>query len=269
MLVRVHGRSEGRAVVRSWHLLAEGDDGPRIPSMAIEALIRKRLRGERLSPGARSAVHALEIADYDVLFRGRTIVTGFRDEKSDGPLFRRVLGSAFDELPPRVRELHDGTELRRWTGSAEVRQGAGLLARMIAAGLGFPRAAASVPVSVSFRNEGGCERWTRNFGGQTFTSIRSAGSGRDEYLLVERFGILRVALALVCDAERLVLVPRRWTLLGIPIPTGLLSAGRSFETDIAGRFCFDITVAMPVVGLIVAYRGTLEPDPCLGSPVSP
>ena len=266
MVVRVRGRREGLAVVRSWHLLAEGDDGPLIPSMAIEALIRKRLGGERPTPGAGSAVRALELSDYDALFRGRAIVTGFREDRRDDPLFRRLLGSAFDALPPQVRALHDGTGTRRWTGSAEVKRGPGPVARMIAAALRFPAPAARVPVSVTFTPEGECERWTRDFGGQVFASIQSAGSGRDEYLLVERFGIVRVAMALVRDAERLVLVPRRWSLLGIPMPSSLLPAGRSFETQIEGRFAFDITVAMPLVGLIVAYRGTLEPDQPIASP---
>ena len=37
MFVRARGIAGGRPVERSWHLLAEGDDGPYIPSMAIEA----------------------------------------------------------------------------------------------------------------------------------------------------------------------------------------------------------------------------------------
>src|SRR3546814_7192520 len=36
MFVRARGVADGRTVERSWHLLAEGDDGPDIPSMAIE-----------------------------------------------------------------------------------------------------------------------------------------------------------------------------------------------------------------------------------------
>lgn len=43
MFAHVTGRQDGEPVERSWHLLAEGDDGPYIPSMAIEAIVRKHL----------------------------------------------------------------------------------------------------------------------------------------------------------------------------------------------------------------------------------
>jgi hypothetical protein len=46
MFVEVEGVDASQAPLkRSWHLLAEGDDGPLIPSMAIEAIIRNALRG--------------------------------------------------------------------------------------------------------------------------------------------------------------------------------------------------------------------------------
>jgi hypothetical protein len=56
-------------------------------------------------------------------------------------------------------------------------------------------------------------------------------SRKDEYSLVERFGAISVALALVLDGE----------------------------AEEESRFCFDVDISAPLVGLIVAYRGTLEP----------
>ena len=50
--------------------------------MAIEAIIRQLLRGIRPEPGARSSISALELADYDALFRGRRIFTGFRRDEA-------------------------------------------------------------------------------------------------------------------------------------------------------------------------------------------
>src|SRR5262249_36639404 len=92
----------------------------------------------------------------------------------------------------------------------------GALARIIAAILGFPAAAAQASVSVAFSPEKGGERWTRNFAGKTFASKQSLGDGRDEHLLVESFGAISVALALVLDGGRLYLIPLRWRLLGHP-----------------------------------------------------
>jgi hypothetical protein len=118
MFVRARGMANGRPAEQSWHLLAEGDDGPYIPSMAIEAIVRKLLVDVRPEPGARPAVRALELADYDALFSGRSIYTGFRSDEPGQPLYRRILGSAFDSLPPRLRELHGTSEARRWSGHA-------------------------------------------------------------------------------------------------------------------------------------------------------
>ncbi|KGB55265.1 DUF4166 domain-containing protein [Sphingopyxis sp. SE2] len=259
MFVHARGIADGRAVERSWHLLAEGDDGPYIPSMAIEAIVRKWLAGNRPPAGARSSVDALTLADYDALFDGRSIHTGFRSEEPDAPLYRRILGSAFDTLPPRLRELHGSKAARRWQGHAEVRRGTGLLARIAAATMRFPKAAERAPLSVAFDPETGGERWTRDFAGKRFSSHQSRGTGRNEYLLVERFGVLSFAMALVVERDRLHLVPRRWSAFGLPMPRWLMPYGASFETETGDRFRFDVEIATPLTGLIVAYRGSLEP----------
>lgn len=259
MFIRARGRADGQPVERSWHLLAEGDDGPYIPSMAIEAIVRKLVAGERPAPGARSSVDALTLADYAALFDGRSIHMGFRSEAREAPLYHQILGDAFDTLPPALRALHGSAAERRWHGHAEVRRGTGLLARLAAAIVGFPQAAARVPVSVAFTPEKDGERWTRDFGGRRFSSLQSRGTGRNDYLLVERFGQLRFAMALVAENGRLYLVPRRWSAFGAPMPRFLMPCGTSFEQEVDGKFRFDVDISMPIVGLIVGYRGTLEP----------
>jgi hypothetical protein len=81
MFVEVEGaEASGRPITRSWHLLAEGDDGPLIPSMAVEGIVRRLLDGQRPDPGARAAVRDLELEDYDRLFARRMIHTGFRND---------------------------------------------------------------------------------------------------------------------------------------------------------------------------------------------
>ena len=61
MFVEVKGENaRGEAVTRSWHLLAEGDEGPLIPSMAAQAIIQHCLNGQSPPPGARSAIRELE-----------------------------------------------------------------------------------------------------------------------------------------------------------------------------------------------------------------
>jgi hypothetical protein len=80
MFIRARGAVDGKAMQMTWHLLAEGDDGPYIPSMASEAIVRRLLDGNRPEPGSRPGTRALELGDYDALFKGRTIFTGFRSE---------------------------------------------------------------------------------------------------------------------------------------------------------------------------------------------
>lgn len=260
MYVRATGLRGGEPVELSWHLLAEGDDGPYIPSMAIEGIIRKLLAGERPDIGARTGTHALELIDYDQLFAGRAIASGIRHEERNLPLYRQLLGPAFAELPRSVRTLHDSRSRRTWSGTAQVRPGSGLLARMVRAIIGFPGQAGECPVRVEFEPGPAGERWTRIFGSKSFQSLQSAGQGRNQFLLVERFGPISIALALLVEEGRMRLVPRRWSLLGMPLPRSLLPNGASYEREEGSKFCFAVEIAIPLIGMIVAYKGVLEPD---------
>lgn len=98
-----------------------------------------------------------------------------------------------------------------------------------------------------------------DFDGRSFRSLQTCGTERNRHLLVERFGPVSVALALVVDGDRLDLVPRRWSVLRLPLPNFMLPRGTSFETESDGRFRFDVTIALPWIGLVVAYRGQLTP----------
>jgi len=67
---------DGQDMTRTWHLLAEGDDGPFIPAMAAAAVVRRVLAGRPPEPGARSAARDLDLADFDFFLRQRKIFTG-------------------------------------------------------------------------------------------------------------------------------------------------------------------------------------------------
>jgi hypothetical protein len=127
--------------------------------------------------------------------------------------------------------------------------------------MGFPPSSDDVEVAVRLAPEqGGRERWTRDFGGKVFSSLQSCGSGKNQYLLVERFGVVCIALALVIREERLLLIPRRWSICGLPLPKRLVPGGNSFEAEENGQFHFDVEIRVPVIGLIVGYRGQLVPE---------
>jgi hypothetical protein len=257
MFVAVRGVDMlGKAIERSWHLLAEGDDGPLIPSMAVEALVRRAVEGQRPPTGARAGTSDLELSDYEALFARRTIYTGQREE-ADGPLYRRVLGAAWDTLPDEVRAMHDGVKSAR--GVASVERGGNFLARMVAATFRLPEAGTDMPVSVKFEIENGCETWRRNFAGREFVSVQREGAGRTAWLIEESFGPVMVALAVVLEGERLQLIVRRWRLCGVPMPLWLAPYGDAFEFARDGRFYFDVEIRQRFIGRIVRYRGWLVP----------
>lgn len=263
MIVEMTGTApDGRPVARSWHLVAEGDGGPFIPSMAAEVLIRHHLDGRTPPAGARSAATALELADYEPSFAGRGIVHGCRDDAAETAatsLYRRLLGSAFAALPAPLRAMHGDEPRFLARGRAKVERGTGLFARVVAALIGFPAAGEDVPVEVAFERTPGREVWRRTFAGRRFASTQEAGTGRAAHLLVERFGLARFDLALVVEAGRLKLVPRRWSILGLPMPLALAPGGEAFETVVDGKFHFHVEIGHRLFGLAVRYRGWLEP----------
>jgi hypothetical protein len=263
MFVAVTGAApDGTRIARSWHMLAEGDDGPLIPSMAAEAIIRRCLAALAPAPGARPAVTDLELADYEALFARRRITTGCWQEEPAAlslPLYRRMLGATWDRLPPPIRIMHDVSAVLTAAGVARIERGTGLLAALVARLMRFPPAGRDIPLTVTFHVRDGEEHWRRAFGNAVFASVQARGRGRYERLLCERFGPLTVGMALVVEGDRLRLVLRRWSVLGLPLPRSWAPQGDVHESAEDGRFNFHVEICHPLLGLIVRYRGWLNP----------
>jgi len=262
MFVTIEGMlADGARVERSWHMIAEGDDGPFVPAMAAEAIVRHCLAGRPPSPGARAALNDVELADYEQAFARRSIVTGTRQSPAPGaPLYRRLLGEAYGSLPRPIQVMHDLKRDLTAAGAASVERGKSLLSRLVAAIVGFPPAGDDVPVKVDFRTDEGREHWRRDFAGKSFTSTQEEGRRRNARLLCERFGPLNLAMALVIEGERLRLVMRRWTIFGVPLPLALAPQSDTYEHVEDGRFRFHVEISHPITGLIVRYRGWLAPQ---------
>ncbi len=255
--------ADRRPVRRSWHLVAEGDDGPFIPSMAAEALIRRMIDGQRPEAGARPSVDDLDLSDFEAAFARRSIRCGVREEiEGSEPVYRQVMAGAFDAMPDAWRAMHD---LRAGAltveGRASVRRGRGMLARLAGWMMRFPRSGEDQPVKVRFERQGNTEVWTRTIGGRSFRSLQSPGQGRSVRLLVERFGPLAVAMAPTTNDGRMGLAIRRFSLFGIPLPLWLAPTTTAHEEIVDGRFHFDVEIGHPLTGMIVLYRGWLAPRP--------
>ncbi len=262
MFVEVNGTdADGAGISRSEHLLAEGHHGLYIPSMAVEAIIRNWLDGRPPEPGARPATVELELSDYRRVFADRPIFLGERnDAQSDGRcLHARILGTAWQSVSAVVRDVHGAGPKLTISGTASITRGRGVLARMLAWIMRFPAAGKDVPVSVTFERHGNYDKWTRDFGGQVFSSAFTVGSGRFEHLLCERFGPLVFGMALIPETDRLNLVMRKWSFLGLPLPRSLAPRGNSCEYEKDNRFCFDVEIRLPLAGFVIRYQGYLEP----------
>jgi hypothetical protein len=260
MFVHATGFRNNAPVEMSWHLLAEGDDGPLIPSMAIEFIVRKQLAGVAPDPGARAATKALCLADYEELFAARTIYTGFRrSDDITGPLYQQILGTAFEDMPAPIKRLHRVTHVHQWTGTARVTGASNPLAALIARLFGFPTQSHTSDAEVTISRDAKGELWQRKFGACRFESHQTVGKGRNANLLVERFGPIRVAMALEITQSGLRLIPRRWSFLGLALPKSLIPQGDYFEHAEDGNFNFNVEIEAPLIGRIVTYKGGLSP----------
>jgi hypothetical protein len=264
MFVAVEGvDSNGNRLERSWHMIAEGDDGPLIPSMAAQGIILNCLEDRPPAAGARPATSDLGLDDYNRLFARRQIISGVRtaaDGAESPTLYSQILGDAWSRLPLPIRAMHQVRTTLVAKGTASVERGSGLTARIVAAFFGFPASGNQVPVTVQFTATRGKEHWTRTFGTKSFSSVQSPGVGRDQHLVEERFGPIRVGLAAVVDDNRLRIVPRTWSFFGIPLPNVFLPQGDSYEHAADDRFNFHVEIGSPLTGLIVRYRGWLVPE---------
>jgi len=259
MVVELRGRLAcGAHEVRRWTLIAGAGDGPEVPTLVARALCRKILL-HKFKPGARACLSEVSLSEALAEAEGLDIQTGTHSQSLE-PVFRTALGTRFADLPALVRQLHDSTDATRWSGSAEVEAGTHPLARLIRRLIGFPAAGHSLPVQVEVVRDGAQEIWTRRFGSKTFHSVLAHHGAANAGEVTERFGPLRFVIALSLQEGRLAYPVTRGWCFGLPLPRALLPRSDSVEYADGGRFCFDVSVRMPLIGLIVRYRGWLRPE---------
>ncbi|HEU0135363.1 MAG TPA: DUF4166 domain-containing protein, partial [Allosphingosinicella sp.] len=251
--VRLFGTASGRRLERRWTLIADRGDGPEIPSLAVPLLLAKLAAGA-LPTGARDSGRLLALEDFASSLATIAAAHGLTEHPLPPPLYERVMGERFAALPPAVRAIHEVLRDGGASGEARVTRGKNPLVRLIASVMGFP-AEGSHRLHVSFAEQDGRERWTREFSGRAFSSELAERDG----LLTERFGPLRFAFDLPSDSGGLRMIIRRWWLGPLPLPLFLAPRSEASEWEEGGRFHFDVPIALPLLGPLVHYRGWLEP----------
>lgn len=255
MVVRLFGvRDDGRRgerVERRWTLIADRGIGPEIPALSVPLLVERILAGKEAA-GARDAGSSLDLADYAPVFAGLPIATAIEDRPAPPALYKRLMGAGFHALPPTLRAMHRPWRDASAEGEAEVTGSHSAMGRAIAGIVGFPAPGRHV-LRVDFVERGGTERWTRTFGDRSFTSELSAFKGD----LVERFGPLRFRFDLPGDGTGLSMRLRGWSAFGVRLPMVLGPRVRAREWEEDGRFRFDVSIGLPLIGPVVGYRGWL------------
>ncbi len=171
------------------------------------------------------------------------------------PLFQRLLGPSFETLPAPIRRLHDTRKHKVFAGNCRIERGSHWLVPLFALVVSLPRGGDDVPVEISIQSAGGKETWARNFAGQPMRSAMSERNGQ----LEERLGPMCFRFALRVENQATV-----WTLVGVkllgllPLPLAWFRGVGARESAQSGRYHFDVSAALPVVGLLIHYRGWLS-----------
>lgn len=263
MRVDVIGRdAEGRALRRTWTLIAERGEGPFVPALPAACLIDRLHRGE-LAVGARPCLQDLDLSEVEAIRMVLPIRCG-RSESAVETLYERVMGrAAWSRLPAAVRDVHDLFDRRVFAGEARISAGRHPLGRIVSRVMRFPPATERTTVRVTMqRNPDGSETWTREFGRHGFRSTLSRRESDPPGRIRERFGPMSFQLDLPGDETGLRMPLERGQWLGIPLPRWLTPRSDTREyVDGQGRFCFDVDISLPFVGRVVRYEGWLMPEP--------
>lgn len=161
-----------------------------------------------------------------------------------------MLGPGFAQLPAQVRALHGLHAAERWAGQCMVEHGRHPLVRLPAPGSGLA-------ITVVFARSPQAETWARDFGGAAMCSRMWARRGQ----LRERLGLLQFDFRLDSSPAGIA-----WSTAGVrlhgllPLPAAWFARVQCRESeDAQGRYSFDVSASLPLVGLVVRYQGWLLP----------
>lgn len=121
MLIEATGTdAAGRAVESRWELLAGAGHGPVVPLGPAAAIVQRLAFGPPLAVGAMSAAGLVSLAEIMMWYAGRAISQSLVTSAAPPPLYRLLLGEAFERLPAVTRRLHRGRPAIVAEGEAEI-----------------------------------------------------------------------------------------------------------------------------------------------------
>jgi NAD(P)-dependent dehydrogenase (short-subunit alcohol dehydrogenase family) len=250
----------GQLLRRVWTLAADGGDGLYVPTLPALAALKMLATGSLEWRGAGPCAGIIPYNAIAAEFGHHNIKTQTQEMSAPAPLFRRLLGDAYDALPPVIRQAHQVHGVLVLEGKADAANPDNVVGSLIARLFRLPRSGSDMPVRVEMRSEDdGSETWTRIYPGVTMRSnLRNADSAThqvDEFL-----GPLSIRLQWEASERGLQLRTISARMFGCPLPDFLRPRSHASETVGAdGQFYFDVPIALPLIGTIVHYKGSLKP----------
>ena len=250
----------GQLLRRVWTLAAGAGDGLYVPTMPALAALKMLAAGTLQWRGAGPCAGLIPYHAIAAEFGQHNIKTQTQEISAPFPLFRRLLGNAYDALPPVIRQAHQVHGVLVLEGKADAATPDNVLGASIARLFRLPQSGSDMPVRVEMRSEDdGSETWTRIYPGVTMRSnLRNADSAThqvDEFL-----GPLSIRLQWTPSERGLQLRTISARLFGCPLPDFFCPRSHASESVGAdGQFHFDVPIALPLIGTIVHYKGSLAP----------
>ncbi|MEO0882241.1 MAG: DUF4166 domain-containing protein [Pseudomonadota bacterium] len=174
-------------------------------------------------------------------------------------VFKDALGGTFEQLPAGLQMLHTVNARQVWRGTARVQRGRNLIAKAVATLFRFPPAGDTLPVQVLQLPTASGERWIRTFGTHRFVSNLSRLPNAPAGEINEQFGLFRFKVGLHWDGTHLHYPVTGGQIFGIPIPHFVLPISDTRESETTnGSTRFDVSIALPLIGLLVRYQGNLQ-----------
>ncbi len=168
-------------------------------------------------------------------------------------LYRQVLDKSFECLPAAVRRFHQLSGHQAFSGWVETRRPESVLARFLAMCLGTPQQATSGVIRFELTATPEQETWTRHFPTQT---MRSRFRRREAWV-EEKLGASTLRFQLHATESGLVMELQSLRFFGVPCPRWLLPTVVAKEHGNEDRLHFEVSAALPLVGVVAAYKGHL------------
>lgn len=171
-------------------------------------------------------------------------------------VYARILGKRLETLAPEVQALH--RQYGTFHGEISVLIPRNPLVRLFARLSGFPAAtSAAVPFAFTCEKAKDKDVWIRRVGDNVMTSrLWQTSDGK----LAEQIGaVTGVSVLVPTSSGGIALQLRRFCFFACPVPLALAPKVRTQEFGSKGKYCFDVSIRLPVFGAeFVRYTGHLR-----------